>query len=349
MPDSAIGDKTTMSSGLTQDRETPSRQSEGTSVISTNDPCEHAASLKDWQQDYLQLSKGPFAGEIVESSIGLIQVFKETIRQCVDQKANPRCNSYTICVPIDLGENGTWQGNPLARDSLMTLRPNEELHFRTPRESTVVATVIDSAMFDAFARDTAGVDVLKLMARSNVAGMPEEVARSYRLALSAVLASTTSTPEIFEHTASVRTIGEAVMNASLDALRTTLPLDNSMRTTHSVQRAIVERARSYILANKENPPTVGQLSSYLKMSRRGLHHAFINVLGINIVTFLRYVRLHGVRKDLLRAGPNDSISGIACKWGFWHMGMFSAYYRSLFGETPSSTVKMVTARRPALH
>lgn len=328
-----------MNSGLTQVRETPRRRNERISIISTDDPCRHAASLRDWSQDYLQLSKGAFSGEIVETSVGPIQVFKETIYQCVDEKANPRCNSYTIGVPVSVTENGYWQGRHLERDSLITLRPNEELHFRTPRESTILVTVIDCAAFDAFVRDTAGVDVTPLIAPSNATGLPADVAQFYRLTLSAVLTSVAGTPEIFEHPASAKSVAEAVMSASLNALQARCPLNESPRSTHTIQRAIVERARSYIVANRENPPTVAELSNYLKMSRRGLHHAFINVLGINIATFLRYVRLHGVRKELLRAGPAETISGIACKWGFWHMGMFSAYYKSLFGEPPSATLR----------
>ncbi|NMF89006.1 helix-turn-helix domain-containing protein [Aromatoleum petrolei] len=328
-----------MNSGLIQDRETPRRRNERVSIISTNDACEHAASLRDWSQDYLQLSQGAFEGEIIEATVGPMQVFKETIRQSVDEKASPRCDSYTIGVPASVTPNGYWQGRHLERDSLITLCPNEELHFRTPMESTILVTVIDCNAFDSFAQDSAAVDVLPLISKSHAAALPGDAAQTYRVMLETVLSSVASTPEIFEHSASAQSVAETVMNASLNALRARSQETESPRTSHSVQRAIVERARSYVIANRENPPTVAELSSYLKMSRRGLHHAFINVLGINITTFLRYVRLHGVRKELLRATPEDSISGIACKWGFWHMGMFSSYYKCLFGETPSSTLR----------
>lgn len=335
-----------MNAGLNQGQAASYRRNERCSVIPTNDPCEHAASLRDWSQDYLQLSAGRFSGEIVEASVGPIQVFRETICQCVDEKANPRRDSYTVGVPIYVEQNGYWQGRHLERDSLMTLRPNEELHFRTPRESTILVTVIDCAAFDAFAYDAAGIDIQALIARSHAMGLPTDVAQRFRVTLNEVLTSIVSTPEVFEHAASAKAIVETVLNASLHALRARSEEDDAPRGAHSVQRAIVERARHYVLANKENPPTVTELSAYLKMSRRGLHHAFMNVLGINITTFLRYVRLHGARKDLLRAGPVDTVNGIACKWGFWHMGMFSAYYKSLFGELPSATLRKLPPGLP---
>lgn len=316
----------------------PYRRSERYTVITTNDPCEHAASLRDWSQDYLQLSAGRFSGEIIEASIGPIQVFKETICQCVDEKANPRRDSYTVGIPVIVGEDGYWQGRLLQRDSLMTLRPNEELFFRTPHESKIMVTVIDGRAFDVFAGETAGVDLARLFSWPNASSLPAEAAQRFRMTLKEVLGSMISTPEVFEHTASAKAIIEAVMEVALSTLATRTS-EGRPRSTHSVQRAIVERARSCILANRENPPTVAELSAYLKMSRRGLHHAFMNVLGINIATFLRYVRLHGVRKELLRADPADSVTRIACKWGFWHMGMFSSYYKALFGELPSTTLR----------
>lgn len=331
-----------MSSGLNIDRAVVKRQTERYSVISTDDPCEHAASLRGWSQDYLQLSTGFFAGEIVETSIGPVQIFRESIHQRVDEEAIPRCNSYTVGVPVWVEDDGYWQGRLLECDSLITLRPNEELHFRTPKDSSIVVAVIDSASFEAFAEDAAGVDVKSLIARSNTEILPANMAMQVRIVLNEVLTSMISAPETFEHEASVRAVVETVMSASLNGLVARSSLKESPRNAHSVQRAIVERARNYILENRENPLTVTELSSYLRMSRRGLHHAFINVLGINIVTFLRYVRLHGVRKELLRASASDSVSRIAGKWGFWHMSMFSSYYKALFGESPSSTLRKIS-------
>lgn len=91
-----------------QGKAAPYRSNERCAAISTTDPCQHAASLRGWSQDYLQLSAGRFSGEIVEASIGPLQVFKETIHQCVDEKANPRRDSYTVGVPIHVEESGYW-------------------------------------------------------------------------------------------------------------------------------------------------------------------------------------------------------------------------------------------------
>src|SRR5690606_11744538 len=56
------------------------------------------------------------------------------------------------------------------------------------------------------------------------------------------------------------------------------------------------------------------------------------------VTFLRYIRLHGARQELITEPSGKYlISEIAARWGFWTPGIFCNYYKELFGETPTAT------------
>jgi AraC-like DNA-binding protein len=58
---------------------------------------------------------------------------------------------------------------------------------------------------------------------------------------------------------------------------------------------------------------------------------------------IRYVclrRMNIVRCALLRADPSRAtVTQIATDHGFWELGRFSVTYRSLFGETPSETLR----------
>lgn len=305
----------------------------------TEDPCQHADSLPQWSQEYLQLTSGEFHGRIVEMSSGPVQLFRESMDQVIDEKGHPRPSSYTFGVPVNVHPDGYWQAHEVRRDSLLTLLPGEELHFRTPRMSDIFVAVIDADTLDSYAESVLGHEVASVVARTQMQTLQSGAAMRYRQVLHEVMCCVQSTPEVLQHAASCQAVSESIINASLTALLSISEQPERSRGGHAIHRAIVERARQYILANRDSPPSVSDLSAYLKMSRRGLHHAFMNVLGISPVTFLRYVRLHGVRKDLLHGGPDVSVSSAACKWGFWHMGMFSSYYKALFGESPSSTLK----------
>ncbi len=80
-----------------------------------------------------------------------------------------------------------------------------------------------------------------------------------------------------------------------------------------------------------------ELCEGLRTSHRSLHYAFNKVLGISPVTYLRYIRLNGVRTELVSSDKPTLISEVAANGGFWHMGMFSVYYKHLFGERPSES------------
>jgi transcriptional regulator GlxA family with amidase domain len=55
--------------------------------------------------------------------------------------------------------------------------------------------------------------------------------------------------------------------------------------------------------------------------------------------FLRKIRLQLVRDELLRSGEETQVTRVALRHGFSHLGRFSAFYQSTFGEVPSATLR----------
>lgn len=109
------------------------------------------------------------------------------------------------------------------------------------------------------------------------------------------------------------------------------------RTTGKLQR--LRQARDFIQTTAHDPLHIEEVSHALGMSPRGVEALFQDSLGIGPNAYIRHTRLHGVRRELLKAAPRPGIvKELAIRWGFWHMGHFSASYRSLFGENPSATL-----------
>ncbi len=52
---------------------------------------------------------------------------------------------------------------------------------------------------------------------------------------------------------------------------------------------------------------------------------------------LRNLRLDAARQRLL-SERSSSVTDVALEFGFGHLGRFSAYYRSRFGELPRQTL-----------
>ncbi len=102
---------------------------------------------------------------------------------------------------------------------------------------------------------------------------------------------------------------------------------------------LVRKAERFMVDNAENPITVSDVASYLGVSMRSLQTGFRKWRNATPSGFLRQVRLQRVRDALLRADDESNVTTVALRFGFAHLGRFSAYYRSTFGEAPSVTYR----------
>ena len=103
---------------------------------------------------------------------------------------------------------------------------------------------------------------------------------------------------------------------------------------------LVSETENYIDAAGGRPVHISELCSSLKVSRRSLHRAFADTLGIGPAAYLRSRRLSAIRSVLTQCDPAaTSIGDLAFEYGFPEAGRFAAYYRAHFGETPSETLR----------
>lgn len=88
--------------------------------------------------------------------------------------------------------------------------------------------------------------------------------------------------------------------------------------------------------------TIEDLCMETHASVRALRYAFQEMAGHSPAVFLRNHRLHKARRMLLDTAGAVKEAAYSC--GFTEMGRFSIYYRELFGESPSETLKSRLAR-----
>ena len=117
----------------------------------------------------------------------------------------------------------------------------------------------------------------------------------------------------------------------LDELPAVLGLPRNARL-----RAAVE----HIHAHAAEDVTVGELSAVAGLSVRSVQESFRRVFDVSPLTYLRQVRLDRVRADLLSTDPQaGAVGDVARRWGFTHLGRFSAAYHQRFGEYPKQTLR----------
>jgi AraC family ethanolamine operon transcriptional activator len=110
---------------------------------------------------------------------------------------------------------------------------------------------------------------------------------------------------------------------------------------------LVGKVGDYLDAAGLRPVHISEICAQLNVSRRSLHRAFYDVLGMGPITFLRHKRLCAIHSVLRDSNPATvTVAQVAIQHGFIELGRFSHYYDSLFGEYPSQTLG---AHPPAGH
>lgn len=104
--------------------------------------------------------------------------------------------------------------------------------------------------------------------------------------------------------------------------------------------AIVDRFEAYLEANLDRPLYLTEICAAIGAAERTLRAACEEHLGMGPIRYLTLRRMHLVRRALLRADPsNSTVTRIVTNHGFWELGRFSVAYRTLFGESPSETLR----------
>ncbi len=85
--------------------------------------------------------------------------------------------------------------------------------------------------------------------------------------------------------------------------------------------------------------TVADLAQAAGVGVRQLQKLFRDEFDMSPAHYLRNVRLDGARSDLISNDGTTTVSDVAYRWGFNHLGRFAPHYERKFGETPSRTLR----------
>jgi AraC-like DNA-binding protein len=120
-------------------------------------------------------------------------------------------------------------------------------------------------------------------------------------------------------------------NTSLDARRG-LP--------GAVAPRALRRAMAYIEENAERPVTITEIATAASVSARALQSAFRRHHETTPLQYARRVRLERAHRDLRAGDPaGTTVTLVATRWGFTHLGRFSSDYRTVYGVSPSRTLR----------
>jgi AraC family ethanolamine operon transcriptional activator len=310
--------------------------------VASSDIDEQAASLREWDQVYTQLTPGHFTGGLHEASFRGVQIFRETTNQSVHQAGKASAGVRAFGVPVQMHGNALMRGETVDTKAMLTFGGDEELDLYAPPGFEVLALAVDEDLLDAYSMRIESRRATALIGEKHVFRPAPERIGHFRRLLASVLQSLETEPTVLQSVQAQRLLEQLLLNELLELIG---DIEEARARTPPCggRQHLVEAARAYMSAHIDEPITIAELCLQLNVCRRTLQYAFNDVLNLNAVRFLRALRLNGVRRELKAAVPAPRVQDAAAKWGFWHLGHFVTDYKHMFGELPSETLRRRSA------
>lgn len=115
--------------------------------------------------------------------------------------------------------------------------------------------------------------------------------------------------------------------------------DPTIQDSHDGSPATLRRAVVFIDEHAHQDITMADIATACGVTIRAVQLAFRRHLDTTPMRYLRRVRLDHAHRQLVAADPErDSVTAVSYQWGFASSSRFAAYYRSVYGVPPSSTL-----------
>ncbi len=300
-------------------------------TIVAHDVDEQAQNLTHWEQRYDQITAGRFCGVLEEWCASDVQIFRERNSCALHQSCNVRPDALWFGIEAHTREMRI-NGRQVGPDRIMTRPGHHPFELMTPDEHEILGIVIGRSTLLAAAEQQGCRINLPGLAGAELLQVDHQALATCRQHINLLL----TMPE--QDTAAAQ--ADQVIGALLTLLDTSAA-ENQACASLARRRRIVRDAHEYVLSHQDESVTVPMLCEQLHVSRRTLQYCFEDVLGISPMACLRYLRLNGVRRQLQGgAGGELRVGDVAAAWGFRNFSQFSCDYKKLFGESPSSALKL---------
>jgi AraC family ethanolamine operon transcriptional activator len=292
---------------------------------------------KGWGLDWRQLDRGPLRATMQQVGMPSLQLSRFSFSRKFHQRGTTPPGVRTLGIIGERSPDVEWRGRVGTRNYIVVFPTRDEFEFVSQPD---------------FHGDTVSVPDERLRAVAETLGLPDPLetlpqgqdffpadprrVSVLRRRLTGLHSLVHGDPPSGNSARSE--VEFDVIAALVGALGTSL--GTARRAPEPALRSRALRlALEYIEAYADQPPTIGDLCAASAASARTLEYAFRDWFGVTPKQYLQATRLHRVRRDLRRFGGHASVSEIAARWGFWHMGQFAADYRRQFGELPSETLR----------
>jgi AraC family transcriptional regulator, ethanolamine operon transcriptional activator len=289
-----------------------------------SDGSEQESALEGWTQRYAQTGPGRYRGEVRRLCLGNVRVTRETINVAVEQRTSPPAGRSVFVQSIK--QTAAWRMNAeaITPESSCFIAGGEEFHAAMPAGCDIIFVEYDDPNAQPEASGTQPVSAV-------AAGWETYAVASWLLSL--LMAFPEAGCDLHE----MASFLPGMITDRLSYLRNLGRGPRQNASASQTDWAVFRLVRDHFDGAGRDPLSVADVCRQIDLPEQVVRQAFINTVGRGPGSWMRDQRLNGARRDLLDRDNRASVSEVAVRWGFWHLGRFSRYYSDLFGELPSQT------------
>ena len=286
--------------------------------IMSTDIDDQSLMLDGWEQKYTQLETGSFKAKASSLNVSACNnIFRKHTNRRMHKNFVTPGNLIRLAAVLPGSDVSLFQGREIIAGDLFVLRPGIELELVCHGKFDVAVVELESNLNFPCLEDIDNnpLGVIDVLPKHATSGFSDKINAAFLQGKMNV--------EFFS----------SMCAPAVRALYYKDPIDNKDCIEDVVTKAI--RLVEHCLEDLDELPKIPVIAAHLGVSERVLEYSFARRYGVSPIRYFKFMRLHCARREI-RVGKL-SVTDIAMKWGFSHLGRFSGIYRDTFGELPSRT------------
>jgi len=281
-------------------------------------------SVKDANLEHYQVAEGDLLGKLMQVDLDKTTVCTGNYNQKLIAKGTFAKDVITFASLMDAEEGTTiFRSNVIPNNSTLCFSENSEMSYAIVPDSTWSTFTIGRDELEHL-----GFDITRLA--DSYAGSVHQPISQIKTLLHDLKSLTPQELTYLDKTL----VYEQFLSAYLDSFS---DRDEVVKMERDTYKRVASQVYEYIKSKSSTLVTMHELCSITGRSERTLQRSFKAHYNVTIQEFIKFFRLHEVHKTLLNPLNKESISSIALRHGFTHLGRFSQEYKHFFRETPSQT------------
>src|SRR5215468_6369068 len=295
------------------------------------------AAFRDMRAESVITGRGNFRADFTTVQLDRLSLHdaEETLPRTAYSAVDPR--QFVIGFISDPRQQIYTDGLELVPDAIVVFRAASEAHNRFVSASRWGTVALPHEDVAAAGRTLIGHELVAPPQTHLIKPSPPLLSKLLGLD-KAICQLAVAAPEVLAGAEVARALEEALTRVMIQCLSEGQGIE--VGSAHWRHAAIMLRLENFLEANPDSTLHLTDLCAAAAASDRTLRILCHEQLGMSPTRYLWLRRMHLARRALRMADPTRAtVTEIATSYAFWELGRFAVSYRSLFGETPSATLR----------